>query len=858
MSNRQVGPTKWAELESGLDWRWQYLWYELQSLRRGGYVDTIDAQYFAFPARGMAVFHSSMPKPACLHSPAGCPKPASPSDLPSIAVLELAARLRGLDPANSPTLQSLLAASDAATVRMLYTGRSDLDYAALRYADIVAERTAAALPLRANESAVPPANSSASDYFTNSTGFYSYAGCIGTAFGFGACGGLAPSTTATTLAGYRGALDLASMEAAAVEASTHVCCKYSPYSPPICMAKAKCPTSPLNMVGDIAECAGCTGPLHPTSPSVCCLGPWGDLDGTYYKCVFKSRCAAVAGTEAHSIFCGGDDVCGYGPAYQDPSTSFDKDCSLSENGGPRACCARATQSGSIQSGTEVITTYTYSGYECKTVPECSAMNTGSSTRALLELPQNSRSKPRSLASAVVASADTAPSERDNWYMPTYTLRYCPGTGSQRLPLDVFEPRVPGGELEAPSGSPLAFAPLLPTGHTTNPFPMFPHTLFKSAAPQLLHGIVRVPLFPTFAQLGITSSAERASLSSAAERSDLPLPGSVFHLVVRMSWSVSQSGATLVDARPLFNASVHVDDGFIVQNAMPRYASAGYGALEGKHCEAADTHYGFYVVGDTVIRLKKSSSAAGQSSLGGSPDASIALTQSDAWSPSRKLWYSVGAVAFQDGALYVAREAMSASTGSGLASDKIDADVTGKKASESDPVSVDTRTQVYNADKPVMGPVVVLHSFVPGVRGVLAPETAGNSTSTRDKRLFFYTHRSAEVFAVRTNCSAGTVFDLAAGDCSPLPGGYFSNTTGLLILSEAGVCRENSFAPPGSTDCTPCPKGTFAANGSASCTECPQNSFGEEEGGGCQRCPANSYTPSQAWTSKCLLCKGELL
>eukprot|EP00741_Cyanophora_paradoxa_P018925 tig00021105_g18270.t1 len=435
------------------------------------------------------------------------------------------------------------------------------------------------------------------------------------------------------------------------------------------------------------------------------------------------------------------------------------------------------------------------------------------------------------------------------YLPTYSLRYCPGTGARRLPLDAFEPRVPGGELEGPVTP--AVASLLPAGYTTNPFPMFPHTLFKSytvayppvptvhhlvadpsadpadaTAPQRLHGILRFPLFPTFATLGITDPAEVAELSDPAKRSDLPLPAAVFHLVVRMTWSVGHDGAAALEsAQPLYNASVHADDAFVAQNAMPRYASAGYGALEGKYCEGPA--FGFYVVGDTLARFQR---PGGASALAGGLRGIVGLTQPRDWSPSRKAWFSVGAVAYQDGALYIAREVMSAPNGAGLASDKVDADIdySGLYANRSELV------KVFNADKEVVGPVVVMRNFVPGVRGVLTPESAGNSTSaTRDRRLFFFTHRSAEVFAVRTSCSAGTVFDLEAGDCVPLPGGYFSNRTGLLMLSEAGVCPENHFAPPGSVACEPCPKGTFSSNRSAACAECPQNSFGEVDGRGCQ-------------------------
>eukprot|EP00741_Cyanophora_paradoxa_P018926 tig00021105_g18271.t1 len=277
--------------------------YPSKQIPPGGYVDTIDAQYFAFEARGMAVFHSSIPKPACLYAGDGCPRLAAASELPLESVLRIAARLRGHADGGG------LDYARAETVRMLYTGREDLDFAALRYANILAERTAAAAPLRANETALPPENSTASAYFTNSTGYYSYAGCVGTAFGLGACGGLAPSTTATTLSGYRGALDLASMEAEALAAATHVCCQFSPFSPPICMPAGNCPTTPDNMVVDIKHCSGCTGPSHSTHPTVCCLASWQDsFGGMYYKCALKSVCESKQGTIGHAIYCGGDDV----------------------------------------------------------------------------------------------------------------------------------------------------------------------------------------------------------------------------------------------------------------------------------------------------------------------------------------------------------------------------------------------------------------------------------------------------------------------------------------------------------------------------------------------------------------------
>eukprot|EP00741_Cyanophora_paradoxa_P018135 tig00021038_g17509.t1 len=192
----------------------------------------------------------------------------------------------------------------------------------------------------------------------------------------------------------------------------------------------------------------------------------------------------------------------------------------------------------------------------------------------------------------------------------------------------------------------------------------------------------------------------------------------------MAWSVhtassdaSSSSATLDAVLPLYNASLHLDDGFIAQNAVPRYASAGYGGLEGVYADGP--RFGFYVIGDTLIRFSRppeASSREDMTALGGPLAGTLQLTEEEGWAPSRRRWYSVGAVAYQDGSLFIAREAMSAPFGDGMASDKIDVDITGKKIDFSRLYANSSELlKVFNADGEQMGPVVVVKGFVPGVR-----------------------------------------------------------------------------------------------------------------------------------------------
>eukprot|EP00741_Cyanophora_paradoxa_P020425 tig00021254_g19716.t1 len=478
----------------------------------------------------------------------------------------------------------------------------------------------------------------------------------------------------------------------------------------------------------------------------------------------------------------------------------------------------------------------------------------------------------------------------NWYMPTYSLRYCPASGALLLPLDAFAPP------SAAANSPL-FRLFLPDGYSTNPFPMYAPALQKAwavaypPAPVVqamvadpredpldpssfarLHAIVRFPLFPAAAALGL-SADEVALLSNASLRGDIPIAGAVRHLTLRLTWLVhppvadgaaaagdgGRGRADLSAADLLHNVSIRSDDAFIAQNAAPRYASSGHGALEGRFVEGA--RFGFYVVGDTVLRFRRPS-AADRSAMGGAFAGEFRLTEAAGWAPSRDLWYSVGAATVQDGALFVAREVMSAPDGPGLPSDRLDADYTGRKVDFSAPFATAAHlVKLAGADDESVGRAVVLRGFTPGVRGVLAPEgapPAGAPVGSGSRRLFFYTQKNPEVVAVTTDCPAGSRFALASGACVALPGGHASSRHGraqallkpyrkrlrgrrrLLTLEEADVCPPNT-------------RGTFSANASSACSPCPQNTFGLLDGAGCTPCPSNSYTPALGWATECPVC-----
>eukprot|EP00741_Cyanophora_paradoxa_P019957 tig00021179_g19262.t1 len=485
-----------------------------------------------------------------------------------------------------------------------------------------------------------------------------------------------------------------------------------------------------------------------------------------------------------------------------------------------------------------------------------------------------------------AMADAEFVDRAHWYLPTYSLRYCPGSGSLPLPLDAFSDSL------AFFGNVLVkFGHLVPPGYSTNPFPMYPSGLFKywavsyppvptvqtlvagprvnvsdPSSPLRVAGIVRFPLFPGAAALGV-APAELPLLSDPARRSDIPLAGAVHHLTLRLAWlvhppatlDVKDRGRPVLDAADVVHsAALHLDDQFVAVNAVPRYGSAGYGALEGRFVDGA--RFGFYVVGDVVVRFRRPADPGGgegeRSAIGGEIVDRLNMTEAAGWSPSRRRWYSVGAAALQGGALFIAREIMEAPDGPGLAGDTVDPDVVGRKVDFSGPfVKGAQLLKVFGAEAAAMGPVVVVNGFTTGVRGVLAPEEGSNATANAalGRRLFFYTTKPPEVLAVRTDCPAGTLYWHADGACVGLAPGYSSNRTGLVNITEAAVCGANTFAEGGATACSPCPKGTYSEPGASACTSCPQNTFGVDAGAGCRPCANNSYTPTLGWTSPCLTC-----